>query len=198
MIGEIKANQQSASTIRNGNVQTKEKVAPLPSESEQEKKNVDTVALGSAQTPSALYTRPKTKGLNATEIDALKAEAEKATESLRELVRQMLLKQNEAAGKAAGKQRQDSVELKPAEEAALSLSEDGEFGVKAVSDRIVSFAIAVSGNDPSKLETLKKAIDRGFAEAEKAFGGKLPDISYATHAEVMRKLDAWSQDGEKV
>ncbi len=198
MIGEIKANQQSASTIRNGNVQTKEKVAPLPSESEQEKKNVDTVALGSAQTPSALYTRPKTKGLNATEIDALKAEAEKATESLRELVRQMLLKQNEAAGKAAGKQRQDSVELKPAEEAALSLSEDGEFGVKAVSDRIVSFAIAVSGNDPTKLETLKKAIDRGFAEAEKAFGGKLPDISYATHAEVMRKLDAWSQDGEKV
>ena len=198
MIGEIKANQQSASTIRNGNVQTKEKAAPLPSETEQAKKNVDSVALGSAQTPSALYTRPKTKGLNATEIEALKAEADKATESLRELVRQMLLKQNEAAGKAAGKQRQDSVELKPAEEAALSLSEDGEFGVKAVSDRIVSFAIAVSGNDPTKLETLKKAIDRGFAEAEKAFGGKLPDISYATHAEVMRKLDAWSQDGKQV
>ena len=198
MIGEIKANQQATSTIRNGNVQAKEKAAPLPSEPEQAKKNVDTVALGSAQTPSALYTRPKGKGLNATEIEALKAEADKATESLRELVRQMLLKQNEAAEKAAGKQRLESVELKPAEEAALSISEDGEFGVKAVSDRIVKFAIAVSGNDPSKLETLKKAIDRGFAEAEKAFGGKLPDISYATHAEVMRKLDAWSQDGEKV
>ncbi len=198
MIGEIKANQQATSTIKNGNVQTRDKAAPLPSETEQAKKNLDTVALGSAQTPSALYTKPKAKGLNATEIEVLKAEADKATESLRELVRQMLLKQNEAAGKAAGKQRQDSVELKPADEAALSISEDGEFGIKAVSDRIVNFAIAVSGNDPSKLETLKKAIDRGFAEAEKAFGGKLPDISYATHAEVMRKLDAWSQDGEKV
>ncbi len=198
MIGEIKANQQAASTIRNGNVQAKDKAAPLPSETEQAKKNIDTVALGSAQTPSALYTRPRTKGLNATEIEALKAEADKATESLRELVRQMLLKQNEAAGKAAGKQRPESVELKPAEEAALSILEDGEFGVKAVSDRIVSFVIAVSGNDPSKIETLKKAIDRGFAEAEKAFGGKLPDISYATHAEVMRKLDSWSQDGERV
>lgn len=197
MIGEIKASQQAISTVRNGNGQAKEKAAPLLSEQEQAKKNVDTVALGSAQTPTALYTKPRAKGLNATEIDALKAEADKATESLRELVRQMLLKQNEAAGKAAGKQRPASVEMKPAGEAALSISEDGEFGVKAVSERIVNFAIAVSGNDPSKLETLKKAIDRGFAEAEKAFGGKLPDISYATHAEVMRKLDAWSQGGEK-
>ena len=196
MIREIKANQQDISKVRNG--QAKEKTAPLSPEPEQAKRSTDSVTLGAAQTPSALYTRPKGKGLSAGEIDALMAEADKTYASLRELVRQMLLKQEAASAGATGKQRPDSGELKPAEEAALSLSEDGEFGVKAVSDRVVNFAIAVSGNDPSKLATLKEAIDKGFAEAEKAFGGKLPDISYKTYDEIMRKLDEWGQGGEKV
>ena len=198
MIREIKVNQQEISKVRNGTVQAKEKTAPLPSEAEQAKKNVDTVTLGATQPPSGLYTRPKGKGLSASEIEVLMAETDKTVAGLRDLVRQMLRKQNEASGRTAGKHRPDSVELKPAEEAALSLSDDGEFGVKAVSDRIVNFAIAVSGNDPAKLATIKDAIDRGFAEAEKAFGGKLPDISYDTHAEIMRKLDEWSQGGEKM
>ncbi len=196
MIREIKANQQNISKVRNG--QAKEKTAPLSPEPEQLKRGIDTVAFGTAQTPSALYTKPKGKGLSAGEIDALMAEADKTYASLRELVRQMLLKQEAASAGTAGKQRPDSAAPKPAEEAALSLSEDGEFGVKAVSDRIVNFAIAISGNDPSKLATLKEAINKGFAEAEKAFGGKLPDISYETYDEIMRKLDQWSQGGEKV
>lgn len=126
------------------------------------------------------------------------AHADKTLAGLRELVRQMLLKQRKEAGKAAGKHRPDGIELKPAEEAALSLSDDGEFGVKAVSDRIVNFAIAISGNDHTKLAELKGAIDRAFVEAEKVFGGKLPDICYETHAEIMRKLDLWSEGRQAV
>jgi hypothetical protein len=190
MIQEIKSNQQDISRVRN--VQAKEKPAPLTPEQEQTIKSVDTVELGTNQSPSILYARPKGKELKASDIDALKAQADKTFEGLRNLVRQMLLKQREAAGK----QKLESIELTPTEEAGLSISEDGEFGVKAVSNRIVSFAISVSDNDPAKLAELKEAIDKGFAAAEKTFGGKLPDICYQTHDEIMKKLDKWS-DGEK-
>ncbi len=192
MIREIKANQQDISKVRN--VQAKEKAASLPQELEQARQSVDMVELGGAQSPSLLYTRPKGKGPKASEIDTLMAHADKTLAGLRELVRQMLLKQRETSGKP----RQDGGELIQTDKAGPSLAEDSEFGVKAVSDRIVNFAIAVSGNDPAKLAELKAAIDKGFAAAEKAFGGKLPDICYDTHAEIMRKLDLWSEGGEAV
>ena len=76
------------------------------------------------------------------------------------------------------------------------ISEDGPFGVKAVSDRIVDFAIAVSGNDTSKLGELKAAIDKGFEKARDAFGGTLPDICNRTYDEAMRKLDEWAGAGQ--
>lgn len=63
MIREIKANQQDirkvskVSKVRN--VQAKEKLASLPPEPEQTRKNVDMVELGSSETPSLLYTRSK-------------------------------------------------------------------------------------------------------------------------------------------
>ncbi len=186
MIQEIKRNQQD---IKVRHVQAKDKPAPLSREPEQTKNNIDAVELGTNKNPSALYTRPKDKGLKADDIDGLMAHAEKTFSGLRELVRQLLLKQREAAGK----HKPDSVSLSPSEEATLSISEDGEFGVKAVSDRIVNFAIAVSDNDPAKLTQLKEAIDKGFAAAEKSFGGKLPDICYETYDEIMKKLDQWSQ-----
>lgn len=194
MIQEIKVNQQDISKVRN--MQTKEKPASLSPEQEQTRESIDTVELGISQSPSTLYARPRGKELKASDIDALKAQADKTYEGLRELVRQMLLKQREAAGKTEGKNRPDSSEIKPVEEASLSLADDGEFGVKAVSDRIVNFAIAISNNDPTKLAALKEAIDKGFAEAEKAFGGKLPDICYETHDEIMKKLDQWSEGGQ--
>ncbi len=190
MIQEIKRNQQD---IKVRHVQAKDKPAPLQPEKEQTKNNIDTVELGTNKSPSALYTRPKDKGLKADDIDGLMAHAEKTFAGLRELVRQMLLKQREAAGY----HKPDSVNLSPSEEAKLSVSEDGEYGVKAVSDRIVNFAIAISDNDPTKLAQLKEAIDKGFAAAEKTFGGKLPDICYETYDEIIKKLDQW-REGKQV
>jgi len=112
---------------------------------------------------------------------------------LRKLVEKLISKQ--------GKKLEDLLEGKDVllvdEEtrsaAAQAVSEDGEFGVKAVSERIVAFAKAVSGNDKSRICKLKNAIIQGFKEAEKALGGKLPDISQRTYDEVMRQLDEWEE-----
>jgi len=73
------------------------------------------------------------------------------------------------------------------------IADDGYFGVDQTSDRIVNFAIATAGSDPSKLDAIKAGVDKGFNEALKAFGGSLPDISYTTYDAIMNKLDTWAQ-----
>lgn len=80
------------------------------------------------------------------------------------------------------------------EEAQALIADDGYFGVEQTSDRIVDFAIATAGGDPSRLAAIKEGVDKGFNEALEAFGGTLPDISYDTYDAVMQKLDKWAED----
>lgn len=115
-----------------------------------------------------------------------------AAENLRYLVEELIRHQ--------GKLRnQSAISLPDMNQAKQAISENGEFGVQAVSDRIVDFAISACGNDKSKLETMKAAIEEGFSQAREAFGGTLPDICNQTHDEIMRKLDEWagSEDVEQ-
>jgi hypothetical protein len=72
------------------------------------------------------------------------------------------------------------------------IGENGYYGVKQTSQRILDFAKAVTGGDPSKIEAMRKYIQDGFDEVEKMFGGKLPEISYQTLKAVMDGLDEWA------
>ena len=83
------------------------------------------------------------------------------------------------------------------EEAQKLVSEDGYFGVEKTSQRIVDFAINGFGNDPTKLQEMKDAIDQGFADAQDAFGGALPEISQQTYDAIMDKLDNFAAQFEK-
>lgn len=60
-------------------------------------------------------------------------------------------------------------------------------------DKIVEFAIAISGGDKSKLDTLITAIDKGFSEAGRILGG-FPDISLKTYDRIMEKLNDWKNE----
>ncbi len=75
------------------------------------------------------------------------------------------------------------------DEAEKLIADDGYWGVEQTSNRIVDFATAQIGNDPSRLDKIKEAVMQGFNEAKKAFGGQLPDISQKTIDAVMSKLD---------
>ena len=81
-------------------------------------------------------------------------------------------------------------------EASKLIADDGPLGIEAMSDKIVDFAKAISGGDKGKLETLKKAIDKGFREAERILGG-LPDISMKTYDRSMEKLDLWEKGNDE-
>jgi hypothetical protein len=109
---------------------------------------------------------------------------------LRDLVARTLQEQGVATRIATESGDIDLESLTP-EEAQTLISEDGYFGVEKTSDRIAQFAIGIAGNDPSRIDVIRKGIEDGFRQAEEAWGGQLPEISYQTRDTVMDKLDRW-------
>ena len=69
------------------------------------------------------------------------------------------------------------------------ISENGYWGVKQTSERILDFAKALTGGDPDKMEKMRTAFEKGYKQAEKTWGGQLPDISKQTYDAVMKGFD---------
>ena len=81
-------------------------------------------------------------------------------------------------------------------QAEADIAEDGYWGVKQTSDRILDFAKALAGNDPDKAEEMLEAFKKGFKQATGAWGKELPEISQKTYDAVLEKFDAW-KNGEE-
>ena len=135
---------------------------------------------------SSTTTGTDYKTNNAALIQKLKQDSEDRINQLKDIVSQMMTKQGTAIGKA-----DDIWSFLASEE----ISEDGYWGVKQTSDRILDFAKALSGNDSSKADLLLDAFKKGFKEATKTWGKDLPDISKQTYDAVVEKFDKW-KNGE--
>ena len=77
---------------------------------------------------------------------------------------------------------------------------DDYWSAEATADRISNFARTLAGGDSSKLETLRKAVDKGFAQAGAAFSKKygqsgLPSICQDTDKLIQDKFDEWAKEG---
>ncbi len=79
-------------------------------------------------------------------------------------------------------------------QAQKDISEDGYWGVNQTAGRILDFAKALAGDDPDKLEEMKKAVEKGFKLAEDMWGGTLPSISQQTHEKVLQGFDEWEKE----
>ena len=81
------------------------------------------------------------------------------------------------------------------------ISEDGYFGVKKTTERIMDFAkaLAGSGADEKTIEKLRGGAKAGFDYVANLFGGfdKLPDVTKDTYDAVMKSFDDWAS-GAKV
>jgi hypothetical protein len=132
-------------------------------------------------------------------LTGLGESASSAAEALRRVVEKLISRQNGSSAFSLNIQVTgiSSASMTQAE-AAAAISENGDWGVEAVSDRIVSFAKSLAGDDAGKIETLREAIDKGFASVKNALGGKLPDISTQTYDAVMSKLDDWAAGADTV
>ncbi|MFN2358698.1 MAG: hydrogenase-4 component G [Desulfotignum sp.] len=75
------------------------------------------------------------------------------------------------------------------EKAAELVSDKGYFGVSQTSQRIIDFVVKGAGDDIERLKSGREGILQGFKEAEKAWGGKLPEISYETLTKSLEAID---------
>jgi hypothetical protein len=143
---------------------------------------------------TAVYTRPVEAKAESSDIQSLRDESNRAFGQLRETVRQLLERQGLAFKDVNGLHLGAKVDAQAKAEAQAMLEEGGAFSAEAVSDKIIDFAKAISGGDKSKIDTLRKAIDRGFKEAGKAWDGDLPEITKQTRKMIDEKLDAWQNE----
>lgn len=127
-------------------------------------------------------------------INRLKLDAQNRLEQLQNIVRQLISKQADTAGNATDiwsflREGNYTVDPETKAQAQADIAEDGYWGVNQTSDRIIDFAMALTGGDPSKVEEMREAFKKGYEQAEKTWGGELPDISKQTYEAVMKKFD---------
>jgi len=138
------------------------------------------------------YNKPKASNTTINDVNKIIKEAEKSCKGLRELVQRLIINQGKRSENLLIGKELPVIGDTAGTSAGEVDFENGEWGVKAVSDRLVDFAKAISGNDKTKVTELKNAIYEGFREAEKQFGGQLPEICSRTIDETMKKLDEWA------
>ncbi|MCL2839245.1 MAG: hypothetical protein FWE05_00605 [Defluviitaleaceae bacterium] len=80
-------------------------------------------------------------------------------------------------------------------EAQAMIDEGGYFSVEETAARMLDFAVALTGGDPGRIELMRDAVERGFREAERMWGGELPQISHDTREAVMNGFDEWAAAG---
>jgi len=76
------------------------------------------------------------------------------------------------------------------EEANELVSEDGFFGIDQTSQRVADFVLGFSGDNLEILEQGREGIVKGFEDAQKMWGGELPQISLDTQAKTLELIDA--------
>lgn len=162
--------------------------------------------INQSQDSGAVYesvnsSESKTYAADTETVSKLKADAERRTMQLRSLVEKLLLNQGSSYSIASDEDmykllREGNIEVdaKTAAQAKKDIAEDGYWGVEQTSDRIVSFAKALSGGDPDKADEMISAFVKGFKDATKTWGGELPDICQRTYNATMDKLNQWKSE----
>lgn len=168
-------------------------------EQESSMKSADAAAVIYEQEPSSAGKAGKTYPRDTKTIGALKAEVERRTAQFRNLVEQLILKQGQKLTNVTDIYdllREGKLEVDPqtAAQAREEISENGYWGVEQTSDRLFTFASSLAGGDPAKAQEMKDAFIKGYKEAEKAWGGKLPEICQRTYDATIEKFDEWMKE----
>ena len=145
----------------------------------------------SAASKIAAKTNKMTDSQRSSLVAKMQADQEARQNQLMNMVQQLFNKQANSYGQstdmwqflASGK---FTVDAATKSQAQADIAEDGYYGVKKTSERMFEFAMALSGGDVDKMKELQSAVEKGYKQAEKTWGGKLPDISKQT-------LDATNQ-----
>ncbi|MCL2566415.1 MAG: hypothetical protein FWE24_11520 [Defluviitaleaceae bacterium] len=156
--------------------------------------NAATAAVNNNQSnPAAVYERSNTNSNwrpDTTTLNEIRNAVNSSTDRLRELVTRLLQQQGQSFNNAFNI---NMIEIDDATrlEAQSLVADDGFWGVEQTAQRIFDFAYALAGGDPERGELLRGAVERGFANAERIWGGELPEISGRTFNRVTELFDNW-------
>ena len=195
-VNGVTSTQAAAAYSYNSTSAAKEKTS---AEEATTKTTEDTGVIYEHSTDTNTSSTKKTYKPDTALINKLKADADARTSQLRSLVEQMMGKQATTYGNANdiwSFLRSGNYTVDPATkaQAQADIAEDGYWGVTQTSDRIIQFATALTGGDPDKIEAMRDAFKKGYAQAEKTWGGSLPEISQKTYDAVMEKSDKLAAD----
>ncbi len=148
---------------------------------------------------AAASTVKKTYTQNTDLIAKLKADQQSRQNQLQSIVEQLMTKQGQTYNSANGiwsilAGGNLKVDAATQAQAQKDIAEDGYWGVKQTSERILDFATALTGGDPDKIEEMREAFKKGYKQAEKTWGGELPDISKQTYDAVMEGFDKLAEE----
>ncbi|MES2104255.1 MAG: DUF5610 domain-containing protein [Pseudomonadota bacterium] len=170
----------------------------------------DTVTLSSASATTvndATYADPrltqasqanqsgKTGQTSQADLAAMLEESDRKAQQIIDLIRPLIEQQGLNLSKVVSGEQKLSADPKTIAAAKDAISEDGDFGVKKTAERILSFAKASIADDPSKLDAIRAAVEKGFNQAKDALGGSLPDISQQTYKAIQDTFDSWKANG---
>lgn len=130
-------------------------------------------------------------------ISSMKKELSTKNAQLQNLVNELLGKQANKYTKLADLFKNINADPATIAQAQKDIGEDGYWGVKQTSDRLVSMAQALSGGDATKADEMIAAMKKGFDQATAAWGDKLPSICQDTIDSAVKKMESW-RDGLNV
>ena len=164
------------------------------------KANTDRVELSK----DSQVTKKMSDSERASLVQSLKADLENQTTRFTNMMMQIFNKQG-ITGLQAGSDDfwktiasgNFTVDAQTKAEAQEAISEDGYWGVKQTSQRLFDFAYALAGDNPEQMQKMQNAIEKGFKQAEEAWGGSLPSISGDTYKAVNDLFSEYYGKSEK-
>ncbi len=129
-------------------------------------------------------------------VKQLKADQESRQQQLTSLVQQMMTKQATTYTNANDMWKflakgDFTVDAQTKLQAQKDIADDGYYGVQQTADRLFDFASALAGDDVDKMKKMQEAMQKGFDQATKAWGQKLPDISQRTMDAANKKFEEY-------
>ena len=124
-------------------------------------------------------------------VKKMKSELKSKNQQLQNLVNQLLNKQANKYTSLADLFKNATADPATIAQAQKDIADDGYWGVEQTSDRFVAMAQALSGGDATKADEMIAAIKKGYEQASKAWGDKLPAICRRAMDAATKKLEAW-------
>lgn len=158
----------------------------------EEKAAVYESSKNTSKTDSSKKTYKPDKGI----VAQMKADMDQRQSQLKSLVEKMMIGQGQTYNKSTDifqVLREGKLKVSPevSAQAQKDIADDGYWGVEQTSERLFSFASALSGGDPAKADKMMAAVQKGFKQATKSWGDELPDICSRTLDATMEKMEKW-------